>query len=139
MVPTDETMGPRPAKRPGAKALAILCLAASWTGAAHGAAPMGATSSTTVEIRLSVAPRMQLSRAASTGQGYCIRSNARDPGLPVYLIWSDIEPSTDVPAAKARPARPEARTELSWCGGEPAATGAALGGETPRLALIHPE
>jgi hypothetical protein len=93
----------------------------------------------TVEIRLSVAPRMQLSRTASNGQGYCIKSNARAPGLPVYLIWSDIEPSKPGPAAQARPARPQAAVELSWCRGEPAATGAARGGEKPRQALIHPE
>ena len=130
-------MGPRPAKRPGGKAPAILCLAALWTGAAHGATPMGATSSTTVEIRLSVAPRMQLSvvrDSSLNGRRYCISSNARAPGLPVSLVWSDIEPSTPGPAA-----RPEAPVELSWCHGERAAGGATRDDGTPLQALIRPE
>ena len=130
-------MGLRPARRPGRTALAILCLAASWPGAAHGAARMGASSSSTVEIRLSVAPRMQLSAvrvSSSNDRGYCIKSNAGAPGLPVYLVWSDIEPSTPGPAA-----RPEAPVELSWCHGERGAAGATRDDGTPMQALIRPE
>lgn len=125
------------------KTLVALGLAIVWPGPAHSASPMGASSSSTVQIRLSVAARMELSAVSDsndpTAQSYCIGSNAGPPELPVYLIWADIEPPMSKPAGQDHRVEPSSPIEVSWCQGDPATAGAARNWGEARQAIIHPE
>ena len=125
---------------PALTALAALTLIVSWPGVAR-AAPIGSASSATIQVRLSVAPRMQLlamndSKAPGAGT-YCIGSNAGRPALPVYLIRPAIQPSGSRPGDRVQ--APAARTEIAWCSSGPAISRDQTREQDAGLALIYPE
>lgn len=107
------------------------------------------STSATVQIRLSVAPRMELlaidrsdrTAASAPGGGYCLSTNAADAALPLSLTWPGVEPAESPDEQERRTALPR-RHELSRCGEEAASgnsTGMANGRPGPVLALIYPE
>lgn len=129
----------------GGKQLLGLALLAATPGHLEAASPKAPSSTTTVQIHLSVAPRMRLMAmgaidgtvTAAPGGSYCLMSNAAEAALPIYLTWPGFEP------AGSSPATPPVRYELAGCRGREAASGDATG--TGRLqpaaglALIYPE
>jgi len=142
MIQGDEKAGPAPARTRGFGGLAAVALAALWAGAC-GASPIGASSSSAVRIRLSVAPRMELHAVPAAngpdGPAYCLRSNSGPAPLPVYLVWTDREPSVPRPAGGGRGIGQSAAIELSACDGGPGAAAAGGGRRQAGMALIRPE
>jgi hypothetical protein len=142
MIAGHEGNRPGPAGIDAVKALAGIALVALWAAAAPGASPIGASSSSTVEIRLSVAPRMQLTAVRGSGlaaPAYCLSSNASPAALPVTLVWAETEPSPPKPGNRGQGVEPSAGIELSSCRGDPAFAGPALGRGETREVLIRPE
>ena len=134
----------------GGKQLLGLALLAAMPGHSGAAAPETSPSSATVQIHLSVAPRMKLvamggidgTATAAPGGGYCLMSNAAEAALPIYLAWPGFEPAGSSPKQDRQTALPY-RHELSRCRGKEAASGDAseTGKSRPDagLALISPE
>ena len=135
----------------GGKQLLGLALLAAMPAHSQAASPKTSSSSATVQIHLSVAPRMRLvamddidgSATAATGGGYCLLSNASGAALPVYLTWPVLNPAGSSTARQDRQASPLYRHELFGCRGKNAPSGDAAKAGRPRadagLALIYPE
>ena len=128
----------------GGKQLLGLALLAATPGHLEAASPKAPSSTATVQIHLSVAPRMRLvamgaidGTVTAAPGSYCLMSNAAEAALPYYLTWPGFEPAGSSPATQP------VRYELAGCRGKEAASGDATG--TGRLqpaaglALIYPE
>jgi hypothetical protein len=136
----DRSLSSYPAAPAGtAGRRAALLLLMLWASPA-AASPAGPSSSATVRIVLSVAPRLDLKRLGRSdgpnSADYCISGNIGRTSLPIRLLWP--EPgSAAVDAAKLAVAGQG--TEMSWCGGEEARDGPPAGRDRTGLALISPE
>lgn len=133
----------------GGKQLLGLALLAAMPGHSEAASPKTSSSSATVQIHLSVAPRMRLvamdeihgPATAAPGGGYCLMSNVSRTALPIYLTWPDFEPTRSSLANQDRHVAPPNRHELSGCRGKMETSGDAPGTGKfgAGLALIYPE
>lgn len=129
-----------------ASAAAALLLLALADPAAARAPHSGPTSSGTVNISVSVAPKYELKAGgpaihalppgASASGTFCIATNGQPTVLPVLLVSASAGP-----AGAGRTAA-ETSVPLAWCdpdGGTPPAGRLGMGGEPPALLIIRPE
>lgn len=121
-----------PAQLAGVAFVALLL-----TGPAPARAEIGPTSSASVDIHVSVAPKFglrvntrQAKDTAASGR-YCIETNGKPVALPILLIQSGAGQSADTGQL------------LPWCGSESSVAGGnsepSAGGRAPRLFIIRPE
>lgn len=114
-----------------------------WASPTAAALPAGTSSTSTIHITLSVAPRLGLKRIDrpedSNAAGYCIRGNIGRTSLPVHLLWPSTGESSNAAADIGHLAHARHGTEIPWCAGEAAGDGVPAGRERTGLALISPE
>ena len=130
-----------PASRRAA-VLPLLLLPTLWASPA-AASPAGSSSSATVRIILSVAPRIDLKPLGRpdgpNSADYCISGNIGRTSLPVRLLWPSSGESGGAAAGAGPPALAWQGVEVPWCGSEEAKHGLPAAPERTGLALISPE
>jgi hypothetical protein len=118
--------------------LPLLLLPTLWASPA-AASPAGPSSSATVRVILSVAPRIDLKPLGrpdgAASAEYCIGGNIGRTSLPVRLLW----PSSGESGGAGPPALAWQGAEVPWCGSEEAKHGLPAARERTGLALISPE
>ena len=130
-----------PASRRAA-VLPLLLLPTLWASPA-AASPAGSSSSATVRIILSVAPRIDLKPLGRpdgpNSADYCISGNIGRTSLPVRLLWPSSGDSGGAGRGAGPPALAWQGAEIHLCGIEEAKDGLPSVRERTGLALISPE
>ena len=110
--------------------------AALWPIVSAAAAIANEPSTGTVQIRLSVAPRLELKAIGQGSSAYCVDSNASRPALSLRLVKPAMSQEE---APEGAPFAPPVPAGIKWCGAENEASTALPVPAMNGLVLISPE